>query len=148
MPDIVDRPREPRTSRYYWEREHEPGEKFIPYFWQEFTSQVMILFLFLGVMGGLALLWPNGLGEPANPLITPANTKPEWYYLSLYQLLREVPERVGIIVPAVIVILMILLPFVDRSRERNPLHKPVTTTIAVVLIIAVVALTIWGWVAS
>ena len=58
------------------------------------------------------------------------------------------PEEIGIIVPAVIVIAMILLPFVDRSRERNPLHKPVTTTIALVLIIATVALTIWGWVAS
>ena len=148
MPELVDRPREPRTSRYYWEREHEPGEKFIPYFWQEFTSQVMILFLFLGVMGGLALLWPNGLGEPADPLVTPASTKPEWYYLSLYQLLRVVPEEIGIIVPAVIVIAMILLPFLDRSRERNPLHKPVTTTIALVLIVATVALTIWGWVAS
>jgi quinol-cytochrome oxidoreductase complex cytochrome b subunit len=148
MRDIVDRPREPRTSRYYWEREHEPGEKFIPYFWQEFSSQVMILFLLLGIMGGLALLWPNGLGSPANPLETPANTKPEWYYLSLFQLLKIVPEEIGIIVPTVIVIAMIALPFVDRSRERNPLHKPVTTTIAVVLIIATVALTIWGWVAS
>jgi quinol-cytochrome oxidoreductase complex cytochrome b subunit len=46
------------------------------------------------------------------------------------------------------VVLVILLPFVDRSRVRNPLHKPVTTTIALVLIIATLALTIWGWVAS
>jgi quinol-cytochrome oxidoreductase complex cytochrome b subunit len=146
MRDIVDRPREPRTSRYYWEREHEQGEKFIPYFWEELTAQVMVFFLFLGVMGGLALLWPNGLGSPANPLETPANTKPEWYYLGLFQLLKIVPEEIGIIVPAVIVIAMLLLPFLDRSRERNPLHKPVTTTIALVLIIATVALTIWGWV--
>jgi len=146
MRDIVDRPREPRTSRYYWEREHEPGEKFIPYFWEELTAQVMVFFLFLGVMGGLALLWPNGLGSPANPLETPANTKPEWYYLGLFQLLKIVPEEIGIIVPAVIVIAMLLLPFLDRSRERNPLHKPVTTTIALVLIIATVALTVWGWV--
>jgi cytochrome b6-f complex subunit 4 len=147
MPATVDRPRSPHTSRYYWEREHEPGEKFIPYFWEELASQAMILFLFLGVMGGLALLWPNGLGTPANPLETPASTKPEWYYLSLYQLLRIVPEEIGIIVPAVVVIAMILLPFVDRSAVRNPLHKPVTTAIALVLIIATVALTVWGWVA-
>ena len=58
MAGLVDRPRQERTSRYYWEREHEPGEKFIPYFWQEFTSQVMIFFLFLGIVGGLALLGP------------------------------------------------------------------------------------------
>jgi cytochrome b6-f complex subunit 4 len=144
MPDIVDRPRQEFTSRYYWEREHEPGEKFIPYFWQEFVSQLMILFLFLAIMGGLALLWPAGLGERANALVTPANTKPEWYYLSLFELLKLVPEKIGLIVPGVVILAMVVLPFVDRSRERNPLHKPVTTTIALVLIAAIVAFTIWG----
>ncbi|HMK91893.1 MAG TPA: hypothetical protein VK576_02745 [Thermoleophilia bacterium] len=147
MPDIVDRPRQEHTSRYYWEREHEPGEKFIPYFWQEFTSQVMILALFLAVMGGLALLWPADLGERANALITPANTKPEWYYLSLFQLLKVVPEKIGIIAPAILIVLLVILPFVDRSAERNPLKKPVTTTIAVIVIVATIVLTIWGAVA-
>ena len=147
MPDIVDRPRQEHTSRYYWEREHEPGEKFIPYFWQEFTSQVMILFLFLAVMGGLALLWPADLGERANALVTPANTKPEWYYLSLFQLLKVVPEKIGIIAPAILIVLLVILPFVDRSPERNPLKKPVTTTIALIVIVAAIVLTIWGAVA-
>jgi cytochrome b6-f complex subunit 4 len=144
MPDIVDRPRQEHTSRYYWEREHSPGEKFIPYFWQEFASQVMILFLFLGVMGGLALLWPAGLEQRANALVTPANTKPDWYYLSLFQLLKIVPEKIGLIVPGVIVVLMIILPFVDRSTVRNPLKKPVTTTIAIVIVVATIVFTIWG----
>jgi quinol-cytochrome oxidoreductase complex cytochrome b subunit len=144
MADIVDRPRQEHTSRYYWEREHSPGEKFIPYFWQEAVSQVMILALFLAVIGGLALLWPASLGQRANALVTPANTKPEWYYLSLFQLLKVVPEKVGLIAPAVLVVLLIILPFIDRSPVRNPLKKPVTTTIAIVVIIATVVLTIWG----
>lgn len=144
MRELVERPREPRTSRYYWEREHAPGEKFIPYFWQEFTSQVMIFFLLLGIMGGLALLFPGGLDAPASPIVTPADTKPEWYYLSLYQLLRITSEQIGLIVPAVILVSMVLLPFVDRSAERNPLRKPVTTTIALVLVVGTVVLTVWG----
>jgi len=144
MPDIVDRPRQEYTSRYYWEREHAPGEKFIPYFWQEFVSQVMIMFLFLGVVGGMALLWPASLGERANALVTPVNTKPDWYYLSLFQLLKIVPEKVGLIAPAVLVVLLVLLPFIDRSPVRNPLKKPVTTTIAIIVIIATIVLTIWG----
>jgi quinol-cytochrome oxidoreductase complex cytochrome b subunit len=148
MADLVDRPRMERTSRYYWEREHDPDEKFIPYFWQEFVSQVMILFLFLGVLGGLSLLWPAGLGERANPLVTPPGTKPEWYYLSLFQLLKIVPEVVGILAPLVVVVALIALPFVDRSPERNPLRKPVTTTIAILLLGVITALTVWGAVAK
>ena len=144
MPDIVDRPRQEHTSRYYWEREHEPGERFVPYFWLEFTSQVMILALFLAIMGGLALLWPASLGERANALVTPANTKPEWYYLSLFQLLKIVPEKIGLIVPGVLLVVIVILPFIDRGPVRNPLRKPVTTTIALVVIVATVVLTIWG----
>ncbi len=104
----------------------------------------MILFLFLAVMGGLALLWPASLGERANALVTPANTKPDWYYLSLFQLLKIVPEKIGLIAPGVLVVLLIILPFVDRSPVRNPLKKPVTTTIALIVIVATIVLTIWG----
>ena len=148
MPDIVDRPRQQHTSRYYWEREHDPDEKFVPYFWLEFTSQVMVFFLFLAVMGGLALLWPNGLGERANALVTPAGTKPEWYYLVLFQLLKVIPEIWGIVISSLLVVVLFALPFIDRSPERNPLKKPVTTIIAVLIILAAVGLTIWGAVAK
>jgi quinol-cytochrome oxidoreductase complex cytochrome b subunit len=41
-------------------------------------------------------------------------------------------------------VLLVLLPFIDRSPERNPRYKPVTTTIALVIIIALVGLTVWG----
>jgi menaquinol-cytochrome c reductase cytochrome b/c subunit len=43
---------------------------------------------------------------------------------------------------------MIVLPFIDRSKERNPLRKPVTTGIALILLIGLIVLTIWGAVGS
>jgi cytochrome b6-f complex subunit 4 len=134
--------------RFYWETWRDPGQGYIPYFWEELTSQAMIFFLFLGVMGGLALLWPAGLAPRANVLVTPPGIKPEWYFLSLFQLIKVIPEIAGIIVPGVVVLLMIVLPFVDRSPERNPLRKPVTTTIAVIVVAAIVVLTVWGAVSA
>ena len=130
--------------RFYWEIWRDPGQGYIPYFWEELTSQAMIFFLLLGVMGGIALLWPADLAPQANVLITPAGIKPEWYFLGLFQLIKIIPEIAGIIVPGIIVLLMVILPFVDRSAERNPLHKPVTTTVALIIIVALVVLTIWG----
>ncbi len=130
--------------RFYWEIWRDPGQGYIPYFWEELTSQAMAFFLFLGIMGGLALLWPADLAPQANVLVTPAGIKPEWYFLGLFQLIKVIPEIAGIVVPGVVVLLMVILPFVDRGPERNPLHKPVTTTIALVIIVALVVLTIWG----
>jgi ubiquinol-cytochrome c reductase cytochrome b subunit len=136
--------------RFFWELWRDPGPKYIPYFWEELISQIMIFFLLLGVMGGLALLWPAGLAEPANTLVTPAGIKPEWYFDGLFQLLKikSLPEIATLVGVAVVFLLMIILPFVDRSKERNPLRKPVTTTIALILLIGLVALTIWGAVSS
>jgi cytochrome b6-f complex subunit 4 len=130
--------------RFYWEIWRDPGQGYIPYFWEELTSQAMIFFLLLGIMGGIALLWPADLAPQANVLVTPAGIKPEWYFLGLFQLIKIIPEIAGIIVPGIVVLLLVILPFVDRSPERNPLHKPVTTTIALIIIVALVVLTIWG----
>ena len=130
--------------RFYWEIWRDPGQGYIPYFWEELTSQAMIFFLLLGVMGGIALLWPADLAPQANVLVTPSGIKPEWYFLGLFQLIKIIPEIAGIIVPGIVVLLMVILPFVDRSAERNPLRKPVTTTVALIIIVALVVLTIWG----
>ena len=130
--------------RFYWEIWRDPGQGYIPYFWEELTSQAMIFFLLLGVMGGIALLWPADLAPQANVLITPAGIKPEWYFLGLFQLIKVVPELIGLAAVGVVMVLLVLLPFIDRSPERNPRYKPVTTTIALVIIIALVGLTVWG----
>ena len=114
--------------RFYWEIWRDPGQGYVPYFWEEPTSQAMIFFLLLGVMGGIALLWPADLAPQANILVTPPGIKPEWYFLSLFQLIKVIPEIAGILVPGVIVLLMVILPFVDRSPDAilcaSPSRRP------------------------
>ena len=81
-------------------------------------------------------------------MVTPPGIKPDWYYLSLFQLLKVVPERVGLILPFVTVVLLVALPFADRSEVRNPLRKPFTTSVATALVGVIIAFTIWGVVAK
>ncbi len=137
-----------QPPRFYWEIWRDRSQGYVPYFWEELISQAMIFFLFLGVIGGLALLWPAGLDRAANSLITPVGTKPEWYFLALFQLIKIVPELLAFVLVGLVLVLMIALPFIDRSPERNPLRKPVTTTIGLLVVIALIVLTIWGAVVS
>ncbi len=134
--------------RFYWELWKDPGQGYIPYFWEELTSQAMIFFLFLGIIGGVALLWPADLAPRADVLVTPTGIKPEWYFLGLFQLIKVIPELAGLVAVGVVVVLMVLLPFLDRSPERNPLRKPVTTTIGIIIVLGLVVLTIWGAVSA
>lgn len=137
-----------KPPRFYWELWRDRTQKYIPYFWEELTAQAMIFFLFMGVIGGVALLWPADLSQRANTLVTPPGIKPEWYFLGLFQLIKVIPELAGLIAVAVVFVLLVALPFVDRSPERNPLRKPVTTTVALVIVIGLIVLSIWGAVSS
>ena len=54
--------------------------------------------MFLIVFAALVFFAPNYLGDPnnfipANPLQTPADIVPEWYFLPYYAILRSVPNK-------------------------------------------------------
>ena len=56
--------------------------------------------VFLLIFAVLVFFAPNYLGHvenyiPANPLVTPAEIVPEWYFLPFYAILRSVPSKLG-----------------------------------------------------
>jgi quinol-cytochrome oxidoreductase complex cytochrome b subunit len=99
----------------------------------------------LAVLVVLASLAPAGLEEPADPLRTPPHAKPEWYFLFLYQWLKFVPRLVGVITPMLGMLLLLMLPFIDRNPHHASRKRPIATAIGLAALIVVIALTIWGW---
>ena len=99
------------------------------------------LILLIGLVG---FLLPVGLGDPADPLNTPAHVKPEWYFLALYQVLKFVPKTTGVIIPLIGVVILFLWPFIDRKPDSSKrlVYLPLAAVIAGLIILA--ALTIWG----
>ena len=96
----------------------EGGESFFP---NHALRDLASSYLFIGILATLALLYPPTLGEPADPLNTPPGIKPEWYFLPAYQLLKYVPEALGVQAPPLFLLLLILLPLLlDRSPDRHP----------------------------
>ena len=47
-------------------------------------------------------------------------------------------------IPTICLVLLLLLPFFDRSPERNPLRRPIATTAGIATIAAMAYLTILG----
>lgn len=120
-------------------------KKFIPFFPDYILDEVIAWYIALALLIVLASLFPSGLEEQADPLSTPSHIKPEWYFLSLYQALKWVPRLVGALSIPVGVLLLFLLPFIDRSSSRAPRNRIVPIGIGLVVVIAVIVLTIWGW---
>jgi quinol-cytochrome oxidoreductase complex cytochrome b subunit len=81
---------------------------------------------------------PNYLGHPdnyikANPLVTPAHIVPEWYFLPFYAILRAITfdiwfmsaKLLGVIAMFASVLILLFLPWLDRSPVRSARFRPV-----------------------
>jgi ubiquinol-cytochrome c reductase cytochrome b subunit len=122
-------------------------EETIPFFPDHVRSELKVIggltaiVLLIGVLG---LLFPVGLGDPADPMVTPDHVKPEWYFLALYQILKFVPKTAGVVVPLLGVALLALWPFFDRRPEQSRKVQRIRLIVIMVGVVLFVALSIWG----
>jgi ubiquinol-cytochrome c reductase cytochrome b subunit len=88
-------------------------------------SLTALLIIGLGV---LCFFVPMQLGPPANPADTQYIPRPEWYYLPIFQWLKYwhgAASIIGVLViPTILVLAVLALPFLDRSVERRPWRRP------------------------
>uniref|UniRef100_UPI001BF0B1AB cytochrome b n=1 Tax=Phanerodon furcatus TaxID=100200 RepID=UPI001BF0B1AB len=95
----------------------------------------------------LALFSPNLLGDPdnftpANPLVTPAHIKPEWYFLFAYAILRSIPNKLGGVLALLFsILILIVVPILHTSKQRGLTFRPMTQFLFWLLIADVAILT-------
>ena len=111
----------------------------IPFYPHHVLKEGVIFCVLIGALFTLIVLSPVELGEKADPFVTPEGIKPEWYFLSTYQLLKYFPKTLGLLVSMIPPLLLLLWPFLDRGRERHPRKRPVAVTIGIAgLVLALV----------
>jgi len=127
------------------EKRKRPGR-----FWpdQVFRDVVMAASL-LVVLVALCAYVPAPITGPADPQDSSYVPKPEWTFLFLYQALKVFKgpwEPVGSVgVPLVLVLLLVLLPFLDRSEERAPAKRRGVIACGIILAAAVISLGLAGY---
>lgn len=118
--------------------------KSIPFFPHYILSEVIAWYGIIAILIILSAVFPAGLEEKADPLQTPPHIKPEWYFLSLYQVLKFVPRVVGVLIPMVLLPFLIFLPFIDRNPEVLPKKRPVAIAIGLMMLSIIIVFTVWG----
>ena len=87
--------------------------------------------VFLLILALFVFYEPNYMNHPdnfnpANPLVTPPNIVPEWYFLPFYAILRSMPDKnLGVILFVASIAVLFLVPFLDTSRVRSAKFRPV-----------------------
>ncbi len=85
------------------------------------------------------------LRELANPNLTPNPSKAPWYFLGLQELLRYFhPQIAGAIAPALILVGLAAVPYVDRNPSTKPGDRKLAITLFTMLFMFGATLTIFG----
>jgi len=81
----------------------------------------------------------------ANPGMTPNPSKAPWYFLGLQELLSRFPPLMaGVAFPTFVIVLMILLPYLDRNPSRRPAERKVAIILFTLYMLIAVALVLIG----
>src|SRR5687768_11288696 len=126
------------------------GKPFFPY--AVGKDAVMMVFV-AAIIIVMSLVLGAELGPKADPTTTTYVPRPEWYFFFLFEVLRvikpaELVPLATIGIPTLCLILLILLPFYDRSPERRPERRPIATTAGILSIAAMAWLTYTGAIAG
>ena len=108
-----------------------PSNDTVPFHPYIVIKDLFALILFLIVFAFFVFYAPNILGHAdnyieANPLVTPAHIVPEWYLLPFYAILRSIPDKLfGVIAMFASIFVLVILPWLDTSKVRSAIFRPI-----------------------
>jgi ubiquinol-cytochrome c reductase cytochrome b subunit len=101
-----------------------PPVPFYP--WHVIKDTLMMAAVF-ALLLTFAVKFPAHLDEIANPADASYVPRPDWYFLSLFELLKHFPgpyEPVAtMVIPGLVAGFLIALPFIDRGPDRRPFGR-------------------------
>jgi menaquinol-cytochrome c reductase cytochrome b/c subunit len=122
------------------------GKPFFPY--AVAKDSLMACFVMLTIIL-MSLIFGAELGPKADPTTTTYVPRPEWYFFFLFELLRVIKPATlvplaTIGVPTICMVLLFILPFIDRGPERRIERRPIALTFGIFVIAAMAYLTYLG----
>lgn len=97
-------------------------ERMVMTFPQLIIRGVIGLEILIVILTAVSLLVQAPLESLANPLKTPNPAKAPWYFLGLQELLHYFPPVVaGVLIPTLVVIALIIIPYFDINIKRQRL---------------------------
>ena len=122
-----------------------PPLPFHPY---QLARDTLAMAFVFAVLVGAAAMFPAPLDELADPSDATYVPRPEWYFLSLFQLLKYFPgplEPIATVgIPGLVVGWLFALPFIDRTAGRRLRDRPLVAAGFAALGVGVVTLTALG----
>ena len=122
-----------------------PERPFYPYHALKDTIAVALVFAALVAMAVSVRAPLDAVADPTDATYVP---RPEWYFLSLFQLLKYFPGPLEPVatqgVPGLVVAFLFLLPFLGKTGSRRLRDRPVVAGMFLIIGLGVTGLTVMG----
>lgn len=140
-----------KEERLPWkEFRHELHTVSKPYYPVFFTEQLRSVMLYLAAVFFIIAFFPDLFFGPgshvvANPLQTPADIRPHFYFRAFQKVLEIVPNKtVGVCIHLIIAVIFLFWPFFDTEPERNIAKRPILLFLFFLTVVLWFVFTIWG----
>ncbi len=128
-------------------KDETPGEsQHFRFFPDHVITELIIGVGLMVVLSAFAVIFPPELGERANPLVTPAHIKPEWYFYFTFRWLKLTSLGIALLCMGVAGVLFVFWPFVDKILGKLS-RRDLSIPIGIIAVLTVIVLTVWEAVA-
>jgi len=136
-----------------WEKLPPPKRRVMPFFPDFILRDLLFWIILVNILAVLAVFFPWELGAKADPFQpAPPGIKPEWYFMFVFQTLKQIPAHVlgvegeflGLLVFALAALAALFLPFWDRAARRGRRSR-ILTVLGAVAILYIIVMTAWGY---
>jgi len=119
-------------------------ERFFRFLPDHVINELMLGVLLLYILTILSLIFPAGLGTPADPNITPEHIKPEWYFYFNFRLLKLTSLNVSVVFTLLLCLSIFLWPFIEEFLQKKFKFPDVLSVmLGLVFILIFMLFTLW-----
>jgi quinol-cytochrome oxidoreductase complex cytochrome b subunit len=125
--------------------EDEPADKpqHFNFFPDHLLTEIMIGLVLMILLSALAVTLPATMGPKANPLVTPEEIKPEWFFYVSFRWLKMFSLSVAVISTGFIVAAMFLWPWIDIVLRKITKSEDISIYIGILATFALIGLTVY-----
>jgi quinol-cytochrome oxidoreductase complex cytochrome b subunit len=131
------------VTQFEFEGDRRSRHRTYPLFPDHILTEAILGILILYLLTMMAIIFPAGLGDRADPLMTPEHIKPEWYFFASFRWLKLTNVYIGVIGQIFFVGVIIAWPFIDRLFENKFPKAELSVWVGVLGFSFYLILTVW-----
>jgi quinol-cytochrome oxidoreductase complex cytochrome b subunit len=122
--------------------------RYFNFFPDHLLTELAIGLVLMILLSVLATIFPAMMGPKADPLTTPEEIKPEWWFYVSFRWLKMFSLTFAVLSTGFIVAAMFLWPWIDVLLRRLTRNDDISVYIGIVATFLLIGLTVWEAIAA